>query len=232
MNLQNDFDLGQMTSLHRKLHCLTGDVCISCAQLLATWCYCRPPHSQSKLTFETNISSCFHNQQNDDICSGCEPQHTHTRWISVPSTQNFCHPLFPVLLSVYICSVRGIPDWKLISAAFSVPRAARAPGIKLLAVIRAALCSLKPFKRMEADTDFPLCQQAVKCSSPESSLLLPSCWNAKVRNYPLVPKSTLMFIWKSSSWKIETLLTMRHLSWVTLSRIWHNCHISPNRNLW
>lgn len=76
MNLQNDFDLGQMTSLHRKLHCLTGDVCISCAQLLATCCYCRPPHSQSKLTFETNISSCFHNQQND-ICSGCEPQCTH-----------------------------------------------------------------------------------------------------------------------------------------------------------
>lgn len=99
MNLQNDFDLGQMTSLHRKLHCLTGDVCISCVQLLATWCYCRPPHSQSKLTFETNISSCFHNQQNDDICSGCEPQcvhphRTHTMLDLCPFHFSQCFCLF------------------------------------------------------------------------------------------------------------------------------------------
>lgn len=54
MSLQNGFDLGQMTSSHRQLHCLTGDERVSCAQLLAARCYHRPPHSPSKLTFETN----------------------------------------------------------------------------------------------------------------------------------------------------------------------------------
>lgn len=190
----------------------------------------------------------FHNQQNDDIHSGRQTlrylwttrhAHTHTHMrrtgtVSLP-TQNFCDDctLSPVLLSVYISSVRAIPDCDpVVSAAFSVPHAVRVPGIKLLARFMWPFAALKPFKRMEADTDLPPCQQAVKCSPPEFSLLLPSCWNDKVRNYPLVPKSARMFIWKLSSWKIKTVLMMRHLSRVTLSRIWHNCHISPNRNLW
>lgn len=54
------FDLQWMTSRHRRLYCLTGDVCVRCVQLLATWCYCRQPHGQSKLTSrDTLFPSCY-----------------------------------------------------------------------------------------------------------------------------------------------------------------------------
>lgn len=186
MNIQNTFDLGWMTSPQRKLYCLTGDVCVSCAQLLATWCYCRQPRSQSKLmswdTLFPLVILSFRNQWDDDVrrqtlrslwTTTHAPRHTRcpfplrplsSLYSSVRLSRCSCLFIFAPHEPLLVCDL-------VLPAPRSVARAGRAPGIKSLATLRVALCSAEACQKNRGSCRFATCQQAAKWGPPAAKLL-------------------------------------------------------------
>ena len=105
----------------------------------------------------------FHNQQDEDICFGC--QTLRSLWITAHAPPSLSHthtmpglcpfPIKTFVIIVYFprCSsqfrsapCRAIPDCDP-GAAFLVPAAAWLPGIKILAVLHVALCTSEAFQR-------------------------------------------------------------------------------------